>query len=326
MGADEEPGRRLSVEGERRCRHDPGRLRQVEEACADHADHGPLAAHGPGLREDLEALLRASGSARGRVCPGVVQAHAPRHGADPSLSRPARPEGNTDLAGPNPRGESSADRGAGYYGSEGENPWLRPVGVAAGLDCLGLGVDVPWLRQAWRRERRAHSPRAAEGLGRQSAEAGGDGASEARSDPEGVQRLGRRRQESLARRPDRARWRRGDREGREGRRARREGPVHAGAHGRVAGADRCRLLRPLEPVADGFRNYLSGKQLMSPEEALVDRAQLLTLTAPELTVLVGGLRVLGANAGQSKHGVFTKRPETLTNDFFVNLLDMSTQW
>jgi catalase-peroxidase len=83
---------------------------------------------------------------------------------------------------------------------------------------------------------------------------------------------------------------------------------------------------PLEPVGDGFRNYLRGKQLMSPEEALVDRAQLLTLTAPELTVLVGGLRVLGANAGQSKHGVFTKRPETLTNDFFVNLLDMSTQW
>src|SRR3989442_54447 len=83
---------------------------------------------------------------------------------------------------------------------------------------------------------------------------------------------------------------------------------------------------PLEPTADGFRNYLRGKQLMSPEEALVDRAQLLTLTAPEMTVLVGGLRVLGANAGQSKHGVFTKRPGLLTNDFFVNLLDMSAQW
>src|SRR5436189_2691916 len=83
---------------------------------------------------------------------------------------------------------------------------------------------------------------------------------------------------------------------------------------------------PLEPVADGFRNYLSGQQLMAPEEALVDRAQLLTLTGPEMTVLVGGLRVLGANAGQSKHGVFTQRPETLTNDFFVNLLDMRTQW
>ena len=84
---------------------------------------------------------------------------------------------------------------------------------------------------------------------------------------------------------------------------------------------------PLEPRADGFRNYISGKrQYMAPEEALVDRAQLLTLTGPEMTVLVGGLRVLGANAGQSKHGVFTKKPETLTNDFFVNLLDMSTQW
>ena len=83
---------------------------------------------------------------------------------------------------------------------------------------------------------------------------------------------------------------------------------------------------PLEPVADGFRNYLRGEQLMLPEEALVDRAQLLTLTAPEMTVLVGGLRVLGANAGGAKHGVFTKQPETLTNDFFVNLLDMSTGW
>ena len=83
---------------------------------------------------------------------------------------------------------------------------------------------------------------------------------------------------------------------------------------------------PLEPTADGFRNYLRSKQRVSPEELLVDRAQLLTLTAPEMTVLVGGLRVLGANAGQFMHGVFTKRPETLTNDFFVNLLDMSTQW
>src|SRR6202521_4942767 len=83
---------------------------------------------------------------------------------------------------------------------------------------------------------------------------------------------------------------------------------------------------PLEPTDDGFRNYRREQPLMLPEEALVDRAQLLTLTAPEMTVLVGGLRVLGANAGQSKHGVFTKRPETLTNDFFVNLLDMGTQW
>ena len=83
---------------------------------------------------------------------------------------------------------------------------------------------------------------------------------------------------------------------------------------------------PLEPGADGFRNYLRPNQRLAAEELLVDRAQLLTLTAPEMTVLVGGLRVLGANADQSAHGVFTKRPGTLTNDFFVNLLDMRTEW
>jgi catalase-peroxidase len=82
----------------------------------------------------------------------------------------------------------------------------------------------------------------------------------------------------------------------------------------------------LEPAADGFRNYLKTKYAASAEELLVDRAQLLTLTAPEMTILVGGMRVLNANFGQSQHGVFTKRPEALTNDFFVNLLDMSTTW
>ena len=82
----------------------------------------------------------------------------------------------------------------------------------------------------------------------------------------------------------------------------------------------------LEPIADGFRNYLKTKFPRSAEELLIDRAQLLTLTAPEITVLIGGLRVLNANFGQSQHGVFTRRPGTLTNDFFVNLLDMSTTW
>jgi len=83
---------------------------------------------------------------------------------------------------------------------------------------------------------------------------------------------------------------------------------------------------PLEPTADGFRNYYPSSQLMAPEEALVDRSQLLRLTAPEMTVLVGGLRVLGANAGNSKHGTLTKQLGKLTNDFFVNLLDMQTEW
>jgi catalase-peroxidase len=82
----------------------------------------------------------------------------------------------------------------------------------------------------------------------------------------------------------------------------------------------------LEPIADGFRNYLKGQPGVWAEELLIDKAQLLTLTAPELTVLVGGLRVLGANAGGSKHGVFTEKPEVLSNDFFINLLDMTTEW
>jgi catalase-peroxidase len=82
----------------------------------------------------------------------------------------------------------------------------------------------------------------------------------------------------------------------------------------------------LEPAADGFRNYLKAKYAVSADELLIDRAQLLTLTAPEMTVLLGGMRVLNANFGQSPHGVFTKQPETLTNDFFVNLLDMTIMW
>ena len=81
----------------------------------------------------------------------------------------------------------------------------------------------------------------------------------------------------------------------------------------------------LEPIADGFRNYLTAN-VASAEELLVDRSQLLTLTAPEMTVLLGGMRVLGTNYGQSQHGVFTKSPETLSNDFFVNLLDLGTTW
>jgi catalase-peroxidase len=82
----------------------------------------------------------------------------------------------------------------------------------------------------------------------------------------------------------------------------------------------------LEPKADGFRNYQKTRYAVLSEELLVDKAQLLTLTAPEMTVLVGGMRVLNTNFGQTRHGVFTKRPEALTNDFFVNLLDMGTEW
>jgi catalase-peroxidase len=83
---------------------------------------------------------------------------------------------------------------------------------------------------------------------------------------------------------------------------------------------------PLEPLADGFRNFLKGRYSVPAEMLLLDKAQLMTLTAPEMTVLIGGLRVLGADVGATKHGVFTQRPGALSNDFFVNLLDMRTQW
>jgi catalase-peroxidase len=82
----------------------------------------------------------------------------------------------------------------------------------------------------------------------------------------------------------------------------------------------------LEPKADGFRNYLRAGEKLPPETLLLDRAYMLMLTAPEMTVLVGGMRALGANVGRTRHGVLTDRPETLTNDFFVNLLDMGTEW
>jgi len=103
-------------------------------------------------------------------------------------------------------------------------------------------------------------------------------------------------------------------------------PFHPGRTDATQEQTHVRSFSILEPAADGFRNYQKTKYAVSAEELLVDRAQLLTLTAPEMTVLVGGMRVLDANFGQSRHGVFTKRPETLTNDFFVNLLDMRTKW
>ena len=201
------------------------------------------------------------------------------------------------------------------------------VGVAAGLDRLGVGLDVPRLRQARRRQRRAHSPRPQKDWEVNQPAQLTKVLAEARSDPEGVQRLATGgKKVSLA-----------DLIVLGGCAAVEKAAKDAGIDVKVpftpgrmdASQEQTDVdsFAPLEPRADGFRNYLSGKQqFMAPEEALVDRAQLLTLTAPEMTVLVGGLRVLGANAGSSKHGVFTKQPETLTNDFFVNLLDMSTEW
>ena len=142
----------------------------------------------------------------------------------------------------------------------------------------------------------------------------------------GSQSTGTRRKKSFACRPDRAGRLRGRRGSREKGRAQSEGSLHAGANGCFAEADRRALLRRNGAGRGRLPQLCSKRTEMSAEELLVDRAQLLTLSAPEMTVLVGGMRALNANFGQTKHGVFTNRPETLTNDFFVNLLDMNTKW
>ena len=263
---------------------------------------------------------------RGCLCPGVVQADAPRHGSARALSRPGGSGGGTDLAGPRPRSRSQADRREGHRGSQGQDPRIGTVDLPTGLDRLGLGGDLPRLRQARWGERRAHPPRAAEGLGGQPACPTGESARH----PRGIQKAFNATQSggkkvSLA-----------DLIVLGGCAAVEQAAKNAGhdvevpfTPGRTDASQEqtdVESFAVLEPIADGFRNYLKAKYAVSAEELLVDRAQLLTLTAPEMTVLVGGMRVLGANAGQSQHGVFTKRPETLTNDFFVNLLDMGTEW
>jgi catalase-peroxidase len=328
MGADQEPRRRAPVEaqGGRRRRRHSGCGRPVQASRPGDADHRPRAAVRPGLRKDLAALLRAPRSVRRRVRARLVQADAPRHGPDRALSRPARAEGAADLAGPGPRRRSSADRRRGDRGAEGEGPRLRPHGVAARLDRLGVGLDLPRLRQARRRQRRAHSPRAAKGLGGQPAGRAGQGAGEARA----IQKEFNASQSggkkvSLADLIVLAGGAAIEKAAKDGR-MRVKVPFTPGRTDASQEQTDAHSFAPLEPTADGFRNYIRGKQRLSAEELLTDRAQLLRLTAPEMTALVGGLRVLGANVGRSSHGVFTKQPETLTNDFFVNLLDASTQW
>ena len=207
MGADEEPGRcaPVAAEGWRGRRNGAARPRPVQAHRARHADHGPRAALRPGLREDLEALPREPGRVRGRLRPCVVQADAPRHGPSRAVSRPGGAGRGASLAGPHPGGRSRADRREGRRRPQGQDPGFRVVGLAAGLDRLGVRVHLPRLRQAGRCERRAHSPRAPEGLASQPAGRSGEGAEDAGGHPERVQQGGHRRQEGLARRP-RSSW------------------------------------------------------------------------------------------------------------------------
>ena len=196
--------------------HDPSKRRR-----ADDADHGPLPAVRSCVREDLAALLRASGSVRGRLRPGVVQADPPRHGPACALPRPGGSSRRAPLAGPDPRRRSRVDRREGHRLPEGQGAGFGPLHLAAGFDRLGVGIHLPRLRQARRRERRPHPSRASEGLGGQPARPAGEGARDAGGHPERVQRRAVRRQEGLARRPDRPRRVRRRRAGSEECRSRR---------------------------------------------------------------------------------------------------------
>ena len=182
------------------------------------------------------------------------------------------------------------------------DPRLGAVGLPAGLHRVGVGLDVPRQRQARRGERRAHPPRAAARLGGQRPRPAGAGAAHPGGHPGGLQRLRERRQEGLARRPDRARRVRRGRAGRQGRRPRRRRcPFTPGRTDASQEQTDVESFAALEPTADGFRNYRGKGHRLPAEYLLIDRANLLNLSAPEMTVLVGGLRVLGANA-QRLHG------------------------
>ena len=238
MGADEEPGRCAPVEAEgRRGRgYCAGCPRPVEASRAGHADHRPRVAVRPCLRKDFAALPRESGSVRGRIRPGVVQADAPRYGPAVALSWPARSQGAAAVAGPHSRSGSQIDRRRGHCRPQGQDPRIRTFHLPTGHHGLGVCGDVPRQRQARWSQRRAYSPGAAEELGSQPAGRTGQGPAEAGSDPEGLQQRAVWRQEGFACRPDRSGRLRSRRGGREEGRPRREGSLLARAHGCVAGS------------------------------------------------------------------------------------------
>ena len=306
--------------------HRSGCPRSVEAARPDHVHDGPRAEGGPDLCADLEALPRASAGVRRRVRQGLVQADAPRHGASLAVSWPARSRGAAALAGPVPAVDHELI-------GEQDIAALKAKILASGLSISQL-VTTAWASAATFRgsDKRGGANGARIRLAPQKDWEVNQPAELAKvlqkleaiqKDFNGSQSGGKK--VSLA-----------DLIVLGGCAAVEEAAKKAGhdvkvpfSPGRTDASQEqtdVHSFAVLEPTADGFRNYLRKGQQRSAEELLVDRAQLLTLTAPEMTVLVGGMRALNANFGQSKHGVFTKRPETLTNDFFVNLLDMNTKW
>ncbi len=217
----------------------------------------------PAYEKISRRFLREPGPVRRRLRPRLVQAHPPRHGADPALPRPAGAAGDADLAGPDPGRRPPADRRGGHRRAQGRDPRRRPVRAAAGLDGLGVGLDVPRLGQARRRQRRAHPPGAAEGLGGQRPGRAGHGAADAGGHP-AASTPRRRRQEGLAGRPDRARRLRRRRAGGEGRRHDVTVPFTPGRMDASQEQTDVESFEPLEPIADGFRNYYRRAHFMAP--------------------------------------------------------------
>ena len=300
MGADDEPRRREAVDaqGPRGPGHRAGRARPVEAARPDDADDGPRAADGPDLRADREALPREPGPARRRVRQGVVQAAAPRHGAGLALPRPVGP-GAAAVAGPGPRRRPRPDRrGATSPPSRPRSSrracrspsWSRPRGRRRRASAAPTSAAAPTGRGSASRRRRTGRSTSRPSWPRCCRPSSGSSRTSTASQSGGTK-------VSLA-----------DLIVLGGCAAVEQAAKNAGhdvtvpfAPGRTDASQEqtdVESFAVLEPTADGFRNYLRAGEKLPPETLLLDRAYLLTLTAPEMTVLVGGMRALNANSGQ----------------------------
>ena len=304
----------------------PDPARPVEASHPQHADHGPCLEGRPDLRKDLQALLREPGPVGRRLRPGVVQADPPRYGPRSRYLGPEVPAEELIWQDPVPAVDhelidapdianlKAKILASGLSISELVSTAWASASTFRGSDKRG-GANGARIRLAPQKDWKVNQPaqlakvlKTLEGIQKEfnAAQSGRKKVSLADvivlGGCAGVEQAAKNAGHEVT------------------------VPFSPGRTDASQEQTDVESFAVLEPYADGFRNYLKTKFAVSAEELLVDRAQLLKLTAPEMTVLIGGMRVLNANFGQSQHGVFTKRPETLTNDFFVNLLDMSMMW